>query len=68
MLYWLLGEIVDQFWKPAEFENTANPYFENINHLKNPGHLSLTAPSISFKKISTKKIYMTHKNIKKNYI
>ena len=34
------------FWQPAEFENVANPDFENLKHLQNPGHLSLTAPSI----------------------
>ena len=41
-----LSDSAGPFWQPTEFENVANPYFENIKHLKNPGHLSLTAPII----------------------
>ena len=41
-----LAESADHFWQPAEFENVTNSYLENLTHLQNPGHLSLTAPSI----------------------
>ena len=41
-----LAESDGHFRKPAEFENVANPDFENIKHSQNPGHLSLTAPSM----------------------
>ena len=34
------------FGIPEKFENVANPDFENLKHLQNPGHLSMTAPSI----------------------
>ena len=46
MLRLLLAEIASHFWQPAEFENVANPDFKNIKHLHNPGHLSMTKPSI----------------------
>ena len=46
MLRWSLAKSAGNFWQPAEFENVANPYFKNIKHLQNPGHLLLTAPSI----------------------
>ena len=46
MLCWLLGESAGHFLQPAEFENVVNLDFENLTHLQNPGHLSLTAPSI----------------------
>ena len=42
----LIAESAGHFWQPAEFENVANPYFENLKHLQNPGHLSLTALSM----------------------
>ena len=45
----LLRSLADSdglFWWPAEFENVENPDFENIKHLQNPGHLSLTKPSM----------------------
>ena len=42
MLSWSLAESDCQFWQPAEFENMANPDFENLKHLQNPGHLMLT--------------------------
>ena len=44
MLRRLLAESVGHFWKPTEFENVENPYFENIKHLQNSGHLPLTEP------------------------
>ena len=47
MLRWLYAESDGHFWQPAEFENVANPDFENLKHLQNPGHLSLTAPSMT---------------------
>ena len=40
-----LSESAGQFWWPAEFENVANPDFENLKHLQNPGHLPLTTDS-----------------------
>ena len=46
MLRRSLSESVDHFWWPSEFENVANPDFENLKHLQNTGHLSLTASSI----------------------
>ena len=39
MLGWSLFDSAVQFWWPTEFENVANPDFENIEHLQNPGHL-----------------------------
>ena len=42
MLRCLLAESDGHFWWPEEFENVANPYFDNLKHLQNPGHLSLT--------------------------
>ena len=47
MLRRSLAEIASHFWWPVEFENVANPDFESLKHLQNPGHLSLTAPSLS---------------------
>ena len=52
MLRQLLAESAGNFWWPEEFENVANSHFENIKHLQNPGHLSLTAPITSLIKIS----------------
>ena len=49
MLRRSLAENAGHFWWPAEFKNMANPYFENLKHLRNPGHLSLTEPSMSEK-------------------
>ena len=46
MLRRSLAESAGHFWWPAEFENVANPDFENLKHLQNPGHLSLTKPSM----------------------
>ena len=43
MIRWLLAESAVHFWQSAEFENVANPYFENLKHLQKPGHLPLTA-------------------------
>ena len=34
------------FWRPEKFENMANLDFENLKHLQNLGHFSLTAGSI----------------------
>ena len=45
MLCQLLAESAGHFWQPAEFENVANPYFENLKHLQNPEHLPLTKDS-----------------------
>ena len=47
MLRWLLAESAGHFWQPAEFENMANPDFENLKHLQNCGNLPLTAASRS---------------------
>ena len=47
MLRWSLAESAGHFWWPAEFENVANPDFENLKHLQNPGHLPLTTAIIS---------------------
>ena len=49
MICRLLGESAGHFWQPAEFENVANPDFENPKHLQNPGHLPLTKSSITGK-------------------
>ena len=46
MLRRSLAESAGHFWQPAEFENVANPDFENLKHLQNPGYLSQTTPSI----------------------
>ena len=46
MLHWLIADSAGHFWWPAELENLANPDFENLKHLQNPGNLSLTKPSI----------------------
>ena len=46
ILDWSLAESSDPFWCPEEFENVANPYFDHLKHLQNPGHLSLTATSM----------------------
>ena len=42
MLRWSLSDSAGHFWQPSELENMANPDFENLKHLQNPGHLSLT--------------------------
>ena len=34
----LLAESAGHFWWTAEFEDVANPYFENLKHLQNPEH------------------------------
>ena len=47
MLRRSLAESAGHFWWPAEFENVANPDFENLKHLQNPGHLPLTEASIN---------------------
>ena len=44
-----LAESAGHFWQPAEFENVANPDFENIKHLQNPVHLPLNEPSMLWK-------------------
>ena len=46
MLHWSLSGSDGHFWWTAEFENVANPYFQNLKHLQNLGHKLLTAPSI----------------------
>ena len=61
---WLLAEIAGHSWHPAEFQNVANPDFENIKHLQNPGHLPLTAPSMqTYQYINN---HMIQKNINRN--
>ena len=40
-----LVESAGNFGWPAEFENVADPDFEDLKHLQNPGHLSLTEVS-----------------------
>ena len=34
----MLAEIAVHFLQPEEFENVANPDFENLKHLQNLGH------------------------------
>ena len=46
IIRWLLSDSAGHFWWTLEFENVANPDFENIKHLQNPGHLLLTKPGI----------------------
>ena len=46
MLRQYLAESAGHFRRPAEFVNAANPDFENLRHLQNPGQIFLTAPSI----------------------
>ena len=46
VLHWSIAESAGHFWQLAEFENVANTDFENLKHLQNPGHLSLTKPSM----------------------
>ena len=53
MLLWSLAESAGRLWWPTEFENVANPDFENLRHLQNPGHLPLTAASITSMTIVT---------------
>ena len=43
-----LAESAGHFWQPTDFENLANPDFENLKHLQNPGHLTLTELSVYF--------------------
>ena len=38
MLCWLRAESAGQFWWTEEFENVANPDFENLKQLQNPEH------------------------------
>ena len=45
MLCRLLAESDCHFLHPAEFENVANPDFENLKHLQNPGHLPMAESS-----------------------
>ena len=40
-----LDESTVHFWQPAEFENVANPDFENLKHLQKPVHLPPTKAS-----------------------
>ena len=46
MLRRLLADSAAYFWQRIEFKNVANPDFKNIKHMENPGHLSLTEPSM----------------------
>ena len=46
MLHRSLAVSAGYFRQPAEFENVANTDFKNLKHFQNPGHLSLTAPSM----------------------
>ena len=47
MLRWSLAYSAGPFWQPAEFENVANLYLENLKHLHNPGHLLMTTTSMT---------------------
>ena len=47
MIHWLLAVSDGHFWQPAEFKNVVNPDFENLKHLQNLGHFSLTAGFMS---------------------
>ena len=38
-------ENAGHFWQLVEFEKWANPDFENLKHLQNPGHLPLNEAS-----------------------
>ena len=58
MLRRLLAEGAGHFFQPAEFENVANPDFENIKHLQNQGHLLLTETSMNLK---DDELYTLHK-------
>ena len=46
MLCSLIAESAGHCWQTPEFENMANPDFENLKHLQNLGHFFLTATSI----------------------
>ena len=48
MLRRLHAESAGHFWRAVEFYNVANPDFENLKHLQKPGHLLLTALSMTF--------------------
>ena len=45
MLCLLLAESAYHFWFPSELDNVANPDFESLKHLQNPGHFLMTVPS-----------------------
>ena len=38
IIRWFLAESAGHFWWTAEFKNVANPDFDNLKHLQNPGH------------------------------
>ena len=61
MLRWSLSDSAGHFWQPSELENMANPDFENLKHLQNPGHLSLTKASITHIKL-----YNNYNNLRKH--
>ena len=46
MIRWFLAESAGHFCQPAEFENVADPDFENLKHLQNPGNLPQTEASM----------------------
>ena len=46
MLCWILSESTDRYEGTVDFENLANPDFENLKHLQNLGPLLLTEPCI----------------------
>ena len=46
MLRRSLPESAGHFWRPAEFENVANPYFKNLKHLQNLGHFLMISASM----------------------
>ena len=48
MLRQSFAESAGHFQWPEEFENVANPYFNNLKHLQNPGHLLLIKSSILY--------------------
>ena len=69
MLCRFFDESAGHFWQPEEFENVANPYFKNLEHLQNPGHLLLTAPSFSRSTIARiKKLINNQRNYCNIYV
>ena len=48
MLRRLLVDSAGHFWWPEEFDKVANPYFNNLKHLQNPGRLLMTKSSILY--------------------
>ena len=62
-----LAESTGHFWWSAEFKNVENPDFENLNHLQNPGHLSMTDPNTYLIVVFKKKGIKNNSSPKENY-